>query len=204
MQLTVEYALDKHWCTGKSVLCCCRLRVPDQLLEIVIEAVHKLHTGGVTALAVGHRVCATAGRDHHLRIWSVDFGALLLEVFWKVMGCRRHSRCPEAMSHDCPVECCWAQPYCQVFLAMSLLVWLQPRASMWPSNYRDSMQVQHQEPVVALALSPAAEICAVRTADGAIGIMDLQQESFDTVLRCHTSSIVGVAVHPTRCLLGAQ
>ena len=66
------------------------------------------------------------------------------------------------------------------------------------------MQVNHQEPVVALALSPAADLCAVRTADGAIGIMDLQQESFHTVLRCHTSSIVGIVAHPTRCLLRAQ
>lgn len=36
-------------------------------------------------------------------------------------------------------------------------------------------QVQHQEPVVALALSPAADLCAVRTVDGATGIMDLQK-----------------------------
>ena len=57
---------------------------------------------------------------------------------------------------------------------------------------------------MALALSPAAKLCAVRTADGATGIMDLQQERFHTVLRCHTSSVVGIAVHPTRCLLGAQ
>jgi hypothetical protein len=69
-------------------------------------------------------------------------------------------------------------------------------------EYRhNTMQVQHQEPVVALALSPAADLCAVRTANGATGIMDLQQESFHTVLRCHTSSIIGLAVHPTRCLL---
>lgn len=48
--------------------------------QLVIEAVHKVHTGGVTALAVGPRVCATAGRDHRLCIWRLGSGALLLEV----------------------------------------------------------------------------------------------------------------------------
>jgi hypothetical protein len=48
-----------------------------------VEAVHRAHDGGVTALAVGRRVCATAGRDCRLRIWRLDFAALLLEVHFE-------------------------------------------------------------------------------------------------------------------------
>jgi hypothetical protein len=65
-------------------------------------------------------------------------------------------------------------------------------------------QVQHQAPVAALALSPDAARCAVRTADGAMGLMDLRQERFHTLLRCHTSGIIGLAAHPTRSTLSAD
>jgi WD40 repeat protein len=176
--------------------------------HFVVEAIHKVHSSGVVALAIGPRVCATAGRDHRVRIWRMHFGALLLEVCWdnhdtaelqtprSLVPCMTALWSAAGSSHSLGII--------QEFHAMSQTAWLHTRASMRPENLRDALQVQHQEPVVALALAPAADLCAVCTADGATGIMDLQQESFHTVLRCHTSSIIGLAVHPIRCLLFVQ
>ena len=78
------FAFDKDLAHRQSSFCCaagCVYQISCQ--RVVIEAVHKVHTGGTTALAVGLGVCATAGRDRRLRIWRTGFAALLLEVWWE-------------------------------------------------------------------------------------------------------------------------
>lgn len=59
-------------------------------------------------------------------------------------------------------------------------------------------QVEHQAPIVALTLLPGASRAAARSADGALGIMDIRNETYATLLRAHTSAVIDLAVHPTR------
>ena len=102
--------------------------------QLVIEAVHKVHTGGVTALAVGPRVCATAGRDHRLRIWRLDFGTLLLEVCSKYQDATdvADAQKPRPMTALLNVAGC--SHILEVFRIMSRTVWPQPRASTRPRD----------------------------------------------------------------------
>lgn len=62
----------------------------------------------------------------------------------------------------------------------------------------DLLQVEHQSPLVALALAGGAARAVACTADGALGVMDVRSESYATLLRTHTSAILDLAVHPTR------
>ena len=62
------------------------------------------------------------------------------------------------------------------------------------------MQVEHQAPVAALALAGSGSAAAAVTADGALGVMDLRAESYTTLMHSHSGPIVGLAVHPSRCV----
>lgn len=70
---------------------------------------------------------------------------------------------------------------------------------VWPMDFSDFlMEAEHEGPVTALGVSQDGLSVCVGTENGAIGVLSIPSQGYNTILRSHTGAVLDVAADPLR------
>jgi len=68
---------------------------------------------------------------------------------------------------------------------------------VWPLDLSESLiEAKHEGVLISLDVSADALRVACGTSNGGLGVLDLSNNKYDTLLRSHTEEIIEMHVHP--------